>query len=266
MSFQDTWRSGGTGRGAYILRPRSVSEKPLILKGLASQTANLFEVQNSSGSTLFAVAADGALTITGLVTLSVSQIVTGDVTISGNLSVAGTSSFTGLATFASLSVTGNMTLNDVAVNHNLTVNNNFAVNGNSTVEKLVLGNSASYGGGVTNEVATVQTADATQTTIASIQVNANETFAVEVTVVAMEASATSAGRAVYHKSGLFYRAATGNVTQQGSTVSIQTSESDVNWDLAFTLDTTNQKILVSATGAAATTIRWKAYLKYIKVQ
>lgn len=127
----DSWRGGGTGRGAYILQGISASAVPLIVRGAASQSANPFSVETSAGSVLFAVDPSGNLTIAGTITVSINEAVTGNLSLTGSLSVTGTSTLTGAVTMAStLAVTGAVTLTgDVVANHNITVNNNFTGNG-----------------------------------------------------------------------------------------------------------------------------------------
>lgn len=48
-----------------VVQPAAADVVPLTLKGAASQTANLIEVQSSAGTVLLAVQADGDLAITG---------------------------------------------------------------------------------------------------------------------------------------------------------------------------------------------------------
>ena len=50
------------GLNGVVASAATSSSKPLIAKGAASQSANLFEAQNSSGTVLFAVSSSGAVT------------------------------------------------------------------------------------------------------------------------------------------------------------------------------------------------------------
>ena len=114
----------------------------------------------------------------------------------------------------------------------------------------------------TNAVATVTTTDATVTDLAVIEVAEGEVYSVEVDVIAEEAGTN---RALYKMSGLFYRNASGDVTQQGSTAVLNEIESEPLWDCDFVADTANQTIDVRVTGEAATTIEWKVHVQYHKL-
>ena len=108
-TFTDTWRAGGTGRGGYVLLPNTASVVPLVLRGLASQTANLLELQNSAETVVFSVDNSGNLTFSGSGTITIDQTVTGNLTVNGNtvlgnastdtLTVTATSTFTNASTF-----------------------------------------------------------------------------------------------------------------------------------------------------------------------
>jgi hypothetical protein len=132
------------------------------------------------------------------------------------------------------------------------------------------GIATSYGGGIKSAIGTVQTTDATTTTIFTSPVVAdNETYQFEAIVTGMKSDGSD--RALYKLTGLFYRNG-GNVTQEGATISLATIESDATWGAGtlgtgcdFTLDTGNQKVLVRVEGLAATTINWKAVITYNKV-
>ena len=122
--------------------------------------------------------------------------------------------------------------------------------------------SASNGGGYVTQVRTVQTTGATVTDLATIAVAQGDVFAVEVDVIGRKSDGTD--RAMYKLTGLFYRNSGGNVTQQGSTVSLTTIESNASWDCTLNADTSNQTIDVRVTGVAATTINWKAVVRYVR--
>lgn len=136
----DSLRSGGTIRGPLKLYPRTTGEVPLVITGIAGQTANLFEVRNSSDTLLFAVSATGVLTITGTPVSVVNE------DVSGNLTVAGTSTLIGaVSTGSTLSVTGNSTFGTATTGdgtffHNLSVNGAFNVLGSTVLSgTLILG-------------------------------------------------------------------------------------------------------------------------------
>ena len=131
--FNDTWRSGGTGTGAYVLGPRVISEVPLLLKGLAGQTANLFEVRNSSDSLLFAVDPSGNLTIAGTATLLLNETIIGNMSINGNLSVTGTGTFNSSVLMSSSLAVGGVT----TFTGNGTFSNNLTVFGQTTLSGMV---------------------------------------------------------------------------------------------------------------------------------
>ena len=131
--FNDTWRSGGRGTGAYVLGPRTISEVPLLLKGLAGQTANLFEVRNSGDSLLFAVDPNGNLTIAGTATLLLDETITGNMTVNGNLSVTGTGTFSSSVLMSSSLAVGGVT----TFTGNGTFSNNLTVFGQTTLSGMV---------------------------------------------------------------------------------------------------------------------------------
>lgn len=114
---------------------------------------------------------------------------------------------------------------------------------------------------VSQSVHGVDTANATPVDLASIAVAEEETWHVEAGVVGRKSDGSQ--HASYHLQGLFYRNAGGNVTQSGSTV-VSEIESDATWDADFIADTANQTIDLRVTGVAATSIAWKADLKYFK--
>jgi hypothetical protein len=136
---------------------------------------------------------------------------------------------------------------------------NFSIGWDGSV---TLASAASYGGGYTQSVATVQTTNATATTIATVSVGTNEVYYIEVNVIGIQSDGSN--RALYHKEGLFYRI-NGDVTQQGSTASVITDiESNSSWNCTLNTNTGTQAIDVKVTGAAVT-IDWKAHVKVMKV-
>ena len=175
----DTWRGGGTGRGSYNLRSRSVSEVPLTLHLYSGQVSNGFEIKNSLGTTVFSVSPVGnvtytgseqvsdALTVTGVThlisTLEVDGVSTFDGAIIANSTVqfngqfnAPTYSYFGIATINTLTVQDTLTIEGTTIiNDDLTINlgatevftiNGIAHNGTNVVSIDFDVNSASVSG------------------------------------------------------------------------------------------------------------------------
>ena len=161
-NFQDSWRSGGTGRGPFILIPRTTGEIPLILRGIAGQTANLLEVQNSALTVVFSIDNSGNLSFAGSGTITIDTTVTGNLTVNGNatlgnaasdtLTVIATSTFSNPVTFSSTAtfngaVTANagLTSNTLAVTGSATVGTNLVVGGTTSTQALSVTGSTSFG-------------------------------------------------------------------------------------------------------------------------
>lgn len=99
--ISDDFKSGGTGQGTYILEGISAAAVPLTVKAYTGQTANVFEIKNAAGTTLFSVDYSGNVTYLG------DEYVTDALTVNGNASVTGTLTITGASTLSStLSVAG----------------------------------------------------------------------------------------------------------------------------------------------------------------
>lgn len=210
-----------------------------------------FSVTKSTGQ----IVAGNMVSNTGLIGCSSS--VANSVQLRGSIADGGTAVGVKLGNYNTLSAVGAKPVAIYSDNFTTEVAN-FDKDGFLTV-----GVATNYGNGKKEVLKTVQTTDATVTEIwTSPAVADNETYMVEVTVVGMESDGSD--RNLYHIQGLFYRDG-GNVTQQGSTISLATIESDADWDCDFTVDTVNQDINVVVTGEAATTINWKANVKYFKV-
>lgn len=109
--FNDSWRGGGTGLGPYILQTNAAGSIALVAKGTSGQTANIFEVQNSAGTTLMSVNNSGNLSITGSISAVINETVTGDLTLTGNLVVNGNSTL-GNAASDTLSVAATATFSE----------------------------------------------------------------------------------------------------------------------------------------------------------
>lgn len=103
--------------------------------------------------------------------------------------------------------------------------------------------------------ATVQTADATVTTIITLTMRDNASVQVGVRTAGFNAT-TSAS---YYRVAAF-RSVAGTVTQIGPTTAVSTGEDNAAMDC--TVSTTANTIIVQVTGIAATTINWKTYVSF----
>lgn len=126
----------------------------------------------------------------------------------------------------------------------------------------MFGANVSKGGGEVIESYYVRTTDATTTDLATISLAAGDIVAVEAIVTGV--SDAVANCAMYKMSGLFYRAAAGNVTQAGATVFENVTETDATWDATLNADAANQTVDVRVNGVIATNINWKVALRYTK--
>jgi hypothetical protein len=108
-------------------------------------------------------------------------------------------------------------------------------------------------------ISTAQTTDATATVIKSIPVGENKVINIDVDVIANEAGAT---KATYRLVSSFYRNAAGNVTENGSPVSIKSDEIDGDWACTLVANTTAQSVDVTVTGKAGDTVNWSARITY----
>lgn len=109
--------------------------------------------------------------------------------------------------------------------------------------------------------ATEQTTDATATVVKSIPLCAGDAVYIEVVARAVKSDLSS--DANYRYAGLFYRTASGNVTQAGSTTAIATdieTGGGVTWTLTMIANTTDQTVDITVTGEAATTIDWYVFV------
>lgn len=107
--------------------------------------------------------------------------------------------------------------------------------------------------------ATIQTTDATVTTIDSFTLVAGNAYVVEVAVVAKQGDTN---RASYVRRACVYRPAAGSATLEGSVQDTLTVESDASWDL--TIDVNGNDARVRVTGAAVT-INWACKLSILEV-
>lgn len=113
-------------------------------------------------------------------------------------------------------------------------------------------------GAVQKKVTQATTTDATPATPFSLVVAENSTVCFEAKVLAKEANGM---RACYFLRGGFYRNASGNVTQIGSTHATE-NETDAALDATLAATTGTQTIDVVVTGKAATTIVWDVVVNY----
>ena len=118
---------GSQVRKKVVFQSNNTALESLVAKAVAGQTANVFEVENSSGTAVAYIDSSGNLTISGNLTYQDAVVqdalsVTGNATIGGTLEVTGTSTFSGLATFqAAINVAGESTFNNRLTVNSLTV-------------------------------------------------------------------------------------------------------------------------------------------------
>ena len=120
-NFQDSWRSGGTGIGPYVLKPRTTSEIPLSVDGLAASGSSdiLLRVRNSAGIVLFSVDNTGNLSFSGSGTITINQTVTGNLTVNGNTTLGNSTSQDTLTVTAAATFAGSATLSAGLTSNNL---------------------------------------------------------------------------------------------------------------------------------------------------
>lgn len=113
------------------------------------------------------------------------------------------------------------------------------------------------------QTASIQTIDATVTTLASLTLTEGKSYQVEARVVAREGDIV--GVATYIRRALVYRATGGSAVLQGAAVDVWTLEvsSASAWDV--TIDVAVNDVRLRITGQASTTIEWKGSLKLIEV-
>lgn len=108
--------------------------------------------------------------------------------------------------------------------------------------------------------ASVQTTDATVTTLISKTLAEGKAYIIIANIAGKQADTN---RASYVRRACVYRPTAGSATLQGSVQDELTIESDVNWDC--TIDVSGNAVRVRVTGVAATTIDWKGSLEFIEV-
>jgi hypothetical protein len=110
------------------------------------------------------------------------------------------------------------------------------------------------------------TTDATVTAIDSINVPTERVYAVKSFIVASRNTTSSggtAGDATHYKISGVFRDSAGTVEQIGDTVKIA-SETDLGWDVGFSVSSPNVEIQV--TGEASVDIDWRCYTHVYKVK
>jgi hypothetical protein len=107
---------------------------------------------------------------------------------------------------------------------------------------------------------TVQTTDATVTTVDSVTLAEGKAYLVEVSVAAKEGDTNRAG---YVRRACVYRPAAGSATLQGSVQDALTVESEAAWDC--TIDVSGNDARVRVTGEAATTINWACKMIILEI-
>lgn len=110
--------------------------------------------------------------------------------------------------------------------------------------------------------ATVQTTDATPTTLATIPITADSSCVIDAHVSAKQTSSGTT-RAGYVVQALVYRIGAGAATRQGTDNALFTRESTATMDATVT--TSGNDAIVQVTGVAATTINWKATYRTTEV-
>jgi hypothetical protein len=135
-------------------------------------------------------------------------------------------------------------------------NGNFAAIGDAQSSKMVLRNAT------TDATATELFLDGSS---ARATIPNNTCWHADIRIVARQATGTN--HATYHRKCTIYKNTTAaSTTLVGTVQTIGTDEeSDANWAVAVTADTTNGSLKIEVTGVAATNIRWVAELSVVEV-
>jgi len=99
----------------------------------------------------------------------------------------------------------------------------------------------------------IQTTDATTTTIATIPIVESTTNIIHVDIIGIKSDGTD--RATYERTQSVYRIGTGNATLIGGYTNNHTAESDVSWG-SPTVSVSGNNMLVEVSGKVGTTINW----------
>jgi hypothetical protein len=121
-----------------------------------------------------------------------------------------------------------------------------------------MGTGTKSDGSVINNVAEVQTTDATVTSLATLTLLDENTYHARARVIGVESDGSN--RASYEITVTAYRTGAGNATLQNTPTVLHAEESDNTWDVDFTVS--GNDLRVSVTGVAATTIEWSGILEY----
>ena len=115
------------------------------------------------------------------------------------------------------------------------------------------------------------TADATVTVLAAFSTEANKAYLVTARVLALNRAISADQAAGYVLYGTFRTDENGVLAQVGSTAATATMEDNAAWAALFAVSQTdaagaaNPEIRVTATGAAATSIAWRADVEVNRV-
>lgn len=117
----------------------------------------------------------------------------------------------------------------------------------------------------------IVTTDATVTPIATWTTVPNKAYFLTADVVALNIAISAAQAAGYRVYGTFRTDAAGVLTQVGTTAAAVTQEDNAAWSATLSVSATDAsgaakpEIRVNATGAAATTINWRANVEINRV-
>ena len=107
---------------------------------------------------------------------------------------------------------------------------------------------------------TVQTDNDTPTEIDEFDLDDEEVYMVQISVVGITADGSD--RCGVIKSAVLYRDGGGSATIQGNVAAILEEYSDLNWDVDITVNA--NAVRATVTGVAATTINWNCSLQFIE--
>jgi hypothetical protein len=111
------------------------------------------------------------------------------------------------------------------------------------------------------KLGTVQTTDATQTTLLALSLEDTSIYWVRAKIVGRDGGGTK--RAVYVRTVMAYREGGSATLGAGGVQDDFTDETTAGWDGTFTVSSNDLR--VSVTGEAATTINWACVLEFQKV-
>ena len=107
----------------------SAAAVPLSAQGVSGQTADLFDVLDSTGTKMFSVDASGNLTIAGSISAVVDEVLTGSISLSGTFTVTGAATMNGNVTLGDAATDQVIIKGNVVAEYNLTVWNQLTING-----------------------------------------------------------------------------------------------------------------------------------------